>query len=137
MTEMILTRCQRLKDRTLGSLVVNDFFGFAVLELPWRDNKTNISCIPEGIYQCRVRTSPKYGKHIEVLKVPGRADILIHFGNFPKDTRGCILIGDRFSDLDGDGLKEVANSKKAIQQLVKICERENDNITLEIVDGNA
>lgn len=141
MLTMKLTRAQHLKDRTLGSLVVNDYrmrsFGFAVLELPYRNNQVNISCIPVGKYGCRLRTSQKYGKHLEVLEVPNRSDILIHVGNFPKDTKGCLLIGDRFTDLDGDGLKEVANSRRALKELVSLCELDPDNkITLEITNGN-
>ena len=27
--------------------------GFYILELPWKDNHNNISCIPTGIYKCK------------------------------------------------------------------------------------
>lgn len=137
MTEMTLTRAERLKDRTLGALVVNDVYGFATLELPWKNNARNISCIPEGYYFCRIRTSKKYGKHIEILNVPNRTNILMHVGNFPKDTHGCILVGERFTELDDDGVKEVASSNKAMRDLVKICENSNDDvIRLVIKNGN-
>jgi hypothetical protein len=41
--------------------------------------------------------SPSFGPTFEVTGVPGRSLILFHRGNTHLDTRGCILLGSRFS----------------------------------------
>ena len=50
--------------------------------------------IPEGTYKVTIRWSPKFTRlmpHVE--DVPGRSSILIHWGNYPKDTEGCLIVG--------------------------------------------
>jgi hypothetical protein len=71
---------------------------FAVtLERPWEQNKQDISCIPAGKYTCRRRRSSKFGDTYEICHVPGREDVLFHWGNYITDTEGCVLIGEEFS----------------------------------------
>jgi len=61
------------------------------IELPWNDNKPQVSCIPEGRYELKKRYSPKFGVHLEVLNVPGRELILIHPANDAlHELQGCI-----------------------------------------------
>jgi hypothetical protein len=67
------------------------------LELPWRDNKRSISCIPAGEYIVKIRQSPKYGKIYWVTKVPDRTWILIHSGNVAGD--GQKDLGLTFKDV--------------------------------------
>ncbi len=102
---------------------------FKTLELPWRDNQRRISCIPPGSYTVMKHISPSFGKCFWVKDVPGRSHILIHAGNFsgsvnPRtgkpDTLGCILPGISFHDLDGDGIKEITNSRQILQKLLKL-----------------
>lgn len=53
-------------------------------------------CIAPGIYSIDFHYSPKFGKYMLTLcGVRGRSCILIHSGNIPKDTAGCILVGMR------------------------------------------
>jgi len=50
--------------------------------------------IPASIYKLEIRFSPHFQKDLpHLLDVPGRTDILIHGGNEPKDSDGCILVG--------------------------------------------
>lgn len=61
------------------------------IELPWLQNRRNVSCIPEGRYVLRKRFTPKHGLHVLVVDVPGRSGILIHPANYAKtELRGCI-----------------------------------------------
>jgi hypothetical protein len=61
------------------------------IELPWLQNRRNVSCIPEGRYALRKRFTPKHGLHVLVVDVPGRSGILIHPANYAKtELRGCI-----------------------------------------------
>ena len=67
------------------------------LENPWKDNQRNISCIPEGEYKVRLRLARESATrdylHLLVQDVPDRKWVLVHRGNYAKDTRGCILVG--------------------------------------------
>jgi hypothetical protein len=61
------------------------------IELPWRENQSNISCIPEGRYELAQRFHEHYGWHIHLLNVPGRDWILIHPATDAQiQLRGCI-----------------------------------------------
>lgn len=53
-------------------------------------------CVAPGIYSIDFHYSPKFGKYMLTLcGIRGRSGILIHSGNTPKDTSGCILVGKR------------------------------------------
>ena len=108
--------------QTLGKFIVFDDYNCElaqgyILELPDKDNETSISRINEGEYDCVKRNSKKYGDHFHVLNVEDRKYILIHVGNYYTNTRGCLLPGDSLVDLDGDGLKDVANSGVTMDML--------------------
>ena len=90
------------------------------LELPWLKNKSQKSCIPEGEYKVVNRQSAKYGNHYHVLDVENRTFILIHPGNYHFQIKGCILLGEKLTDINGDGYKDVTNSVKTIKKLLKL-----------------
>ena len=81
----------------LGKLYCNGEFMAHTLELPWKDNQKGVSCIPHGNYKCRVRYRNESGNydyvHLLVQDVKDRSYILFHRGNYPSDSRGCILTG--------------------------------------------
>ena len=61
------------------------------IELPWKDNHARVSCIPEGRYELVKRWSPKFNRHLQVMNVPQRKDILIHPANDAlQELKGCI-----------------------------------------------
>lgn len=79
---------------TVGEItVVGTSFRGATLELPWRDNQPDVSCILHGVYKI-VRDTFR-GKYVNyrIVDVPGRESVEIHRGNTLNDTRGCPLIG--------------------------------------------
>ena len=91
-----------LPDRTLGSILWDGNFICKTLELPWKENKRAISCIPEGTYQV-IKQPPKETrpyKYFRLPSVPGRSGILIHRGAEPKHSKGCILVASRFIDIN-------------------------------------
>lgn len=106
-------------------------FDFYTLELPWLDNKREISCIPVGEYSCKKRHSQRYEDHFHILNVPNRSYILIHHGNYYKDTLGCILPGKTIADIDGDGYRDVTHSK---QTMAKLNELLPDEFEVEIIN---
>ena len=132
---LVLTRLKSLEDRTLGALhVYNDLTEqarFNTLELAWHDNARRISCIPTGSYKIQGETHPKFGRCFRIKHVDGRSGVLLHRGNYPKDTQGCILIGMRLVDLDEDGLFEVGQSIQAMDYLFQLVIEESDLIITE------
>ena len=111
---MKLIRDSQNDVRTLGAMFDGDERIAETLELPWRDNQRGISCIPEGTYECKAARSPSRGYPVCWLQdVPGRQDVQIHIGNFPKDIRGCILLGRE------RGVNQVVHSKVAFDKFME------------------
>ena len=86
-------------------------------------------CIPEGTYSLVKRFSPKHGRDVpHVENVPGFEEIEIHWGNFPQNTDGCLLVG-RTKGTDFVGASKLAFSD-LWEKLVPIwAEGEEINIT--------
>ncbi len=120
---------------TIGTMVANEFT-CKTLELPWKDNLSGKSCVPEGTYTLIYEWSNAFGKHLWELKdVPGRSECKIHNGNFTRQIRGCILVGREHADIDGDGIVDVATSKPTLKELHDILEEyQTEAITITIVD---
>ena len=120
--DVILTRHYFFDDGIIGSL--NFIWSMPsshlyTLELPYRDNERNVSAIPSGEYRMRFRepTTRFPYAHMKIDRVEGRSGILFHRGNYPHETRGCILIGD-----DAATDKPVIfNSRKGYNQFMREC----------------
>lgn len=95
MKKVILQRAYKGQTKTLGMLKIvgMDHKPIYTLELPWQGNKKNVSCIPIGHYTVIPRKSRKYKEHYHVIDVHNRGYILMHSGNLPRHTKGCILSG--------------------------------------------
>jgi hypothetical protein len=94
-----------LADR--GVLLIDGNPQCCTLELPWKGNIKQVSCIPVGKYQAKktLARTTNGGLFIpetfEVVDVPDRSGILFHIGNTPSETNGCILLGDSFGYIKG------------------------------------
>lgn len=105
------------------------------LELPWKNNIRQKSCIPLGVYKVIPRVTKRFGKHFEVLNVPGRDKILFHVFNYiqkPVQSLGCIAVGLDFKDMNKDKIPDITNSRIALDKLVELCP---NGFTLEIVSA--
>lgn len=87
-------------------------------EPAWLDNQRNISCIPIGTYACKKIKHRRYGVTLELINVPDRAGILIHSGNTAKDSRGCIIVGLEFGELQN--MCAVLRSRAAMRKLRRL-----------------
>ena len=131
-----LFRLKRSDQGTEGMLVTGDF-QCRTLELPWRDNRQQISCIPAGEYDVDIRMSPKYGRIYWVRRVPNRTYILIHSGNYAGDksrgykthVMGCILLGKKSGFLGGQAA--VLNSRVAVRQFMEHMEYESFKLRIQ------
>jgi len=101
-----LIRSESTDQGTFGSLTFGPH-ACRSLELPWRDNARQISCIPTGAYRCVIVRSPRFGRVYGVLNVPGRSNVLIHSANLAGDKalgwdtqlQGCIAPCQRLGSL--------------------------------------
>lgn len=115
-----LYRYRYTKQYTLGTLYINANI-FHTIERPWLDNRTNISCIPKGVYtvlDLPKSASGKYRNVYHLQDVSNRSGILIHNGNLVTHSKGCIILGMKSGTLGGK--QAVLQSKSAMRKLNKI-----------------
>lgn len=78
-------------DGTNGKLECEGKMICYTIELPWKNNETKVSCIPDGKYFIKKRYSRKFHWHLEVIDVKNRKFILFHpANNALKELNGCI-----------------------------------------------
>ena len=117
-----ILRQEYLDKQTLGYLYVvfddgDIAFSCYSLELPWKDNERNISCVPTGTYTCKLEYSDRFKRDLWELKdVPNRSECKFHSANYFRQLNGCIALGDDFKDIDGDGNKDVTNSVETMRK---------------------
>ena len=101
---------------TNGKILLQDSLMMYSIELPWKDNHAGVSCIPEGRYELVKRWSPKFNRHLLLMDVPQRKDILMHPANDAmQELQGCIAPVSLISGT-GKGLR----SRKAVDALVNL-----------------
>lgn len=109
---LVLKRIFQNDKYTIGKLYLNDTYLCDTLEPP---KYVNHPCIEKGTYRIGYQYSNKFGRNMPfLLNVNGRVGIMIHPGNYPKDTQGCILLGRNLSK------GSVSNSKQTFQNVNSI-----------------
>lgn len=84
------------------------------IELPWRANKRNVSCVLEGRFEVVKRYSERFNWHLALKDVEGRDGILFHPANDAlNELEGCIAPVSMLSGM-GTGVY----SRKANEKLV-------------------
>lgn len=148
--KILVKRIAKLPKYTIGKMYIDGNYLCDTLEDPDRGLKQQMSleeiqskkqygdtAIPTGTYQVSMNVvSPKFkdrswakpwgGKIPRLQNVPGYTGVLIHVGNKPEDTLGCILVGE--NKVKG----QVVNSTIAFNKLMKILTNTNKiEITIE------
>ncbi len=128
---LTIIRHAYLPDVTLGVMVNTDtgHFVCCTLEEPWKENKRQISCIPEGKYVCQPHSGFKFENVWEITNVPSRSAVLIHSGNTTDDIEGCILVGMEHGILNNK--EAVLRSKEALLKLRKENLGKKFNLTIK------
>ena len=76
--------------------------------------------IPKGSYTLVRHWSRKFPYiHLQLLDVPNRSGILIHAGNTPKDTSGCILLAKNFAEKQLKSVKCSLSERQAANEELK------------------
>ncbi|MDR3351298.1 MAG: DUF5675 family protein [Prevotellaceae bacterium] len=148
-----LTRIARKPGYTIGNLSIDGACFCDTLEdtdrglkqaMPLEEIKRlkqpGVTAIPAGTYYILMHiASPKYstrpayrsigGKLPRLANVPGYDGVLIHIGNYPKDTEGCILVGK--NKAPGAVLESTETFNK-LYALLKAAADKAEEITLTI-----
>lgn len=112
-----------------GRLTTPGFKCFS-LELPWRDNLPEISCLPEGVYFARWTWSDHFRRFMYAIEeqIANRGGFRIHSGNFAgdkakglrSDSLGCPLLGYQFGRMDNQ--RAVLVSRPCVADFIKFME---------------
>lgn len=141
LTEINLIRFETSDEGTFGRILVVPTPIFYTAELPWRDNKPDISCLPLGRYLCEWDWSPKRKRNIFFIRedYKDRDAFQIHSGNYVGDTAkkdpktglqykadafGCILLGNVFLGDSNGGQKMIGDSKAALSRFESLMKQE-------------
>ena len=150
MIKLKLQRTFKGVSYTIGKLYLNDKYFCDTLEDTDRGLRSTMSveeiekikvysqtAIPTGTYKIDMNTvSPKFkdrawakpyeGKLPRLINVKGYSGVLIHVGNKPEDTLGCILVGE--NKVKG----QVINSTAAFNRLMtELSKDSNIELTIE------
>lgn len=131
---------------TRGQLTCEGLINLHSIELPWRDNEPNVSCVPEGVYDLLPYDSPKHGAtwrlHNPALNICGkmfvpegcRSEIEIHADNFARTLEGCIGVGlsagELLDDVTGRNETAVIASVAAMLQLRALLGSQQHTLTI-------
>lgn len=113
--ELTLERAY-FKEGTNGALFCSGKLLCFTIELPWKENRRTVSCIPEGVYEVIPRYSTKFNHHLLVKDVKNRNLILIHPANDAlKELQGCIAPVTYLS-----GIGKGSQSRSVMQKLLSL-----------------
>lgn len=139
MDRIILERFETSDQGTFGRIRIYDKI-FYTLELPWRDNANNLSCIPAGVYDCDFTMSARFKRKLYLVQaVNNRTGIRIHPANLAGDKtlgykcqlNGCIALGEKLGAIDGQ--KAILISQPAVSKLEILLK--GQSFKLEVING--
>jgi hypothetical protein len=126
--ELVLNRTEKTKDGIFGQISNNGKAICLTLE--------NLALsIPAGLYPVSSYLSPHFGYRVPILQnVKDRSEIEIHKGNYPSDSRGCIIVATHHI---GDTVEDSELAFTPISQLIFSALDSGASVRLKIVDSYA
>ena len=131
MKQVIIDRFKITHNYSLGTCYVKhedgsvDYVG-KTLERGWRDNKSRVSCVPAGVYSLKLEHSPRFRKKLwELYGVPNRSECKFHAANYWRQLNGCIALGNKHVDIDGDGDVDITSSRTVMKKFHEIMSGNN------------
>lgn len=130
---LTLSRTHFDKDGIFG--ILTDEIGFT-LALTLEHSYDLLPKLPNGEYVCQRGPHRLHGmtsdfETFEVKNVPGHSGILFHWGNYNKDSDGCVLLGSSRTPLDLVGTPMILNSRKAFAEFMSVL-KGIDSFTLTV-----
>lgn len=140
--ELLLKRIARREKYTIGRLYIDGAYFCDTLEdtdrgLAQKDGLAvcrrkkiaGVTAIPTGRYRVLTNVvSPRFSKYKQyqfcggrlprIINVPAFEGVLIHIGNYPKDTEGCVLVGR--NTVVGAVMESTATFKKLYERLKEV-----------------
>lgn len=137
--EILVKRIAKREKYTIGKMYIDGIYFADTLEDKDRELKQDMpleeikkikisgeTAIPTGKYKVIVNISPKFKRSLpRLINVPGFEGVLIHRGNTPADTAGCILVGE--NKVKGKVINSTPYESKLVQML-----RNQHDITITI-----
>jgi hypothetical protein len=140
MLKAILKRNSDDGVQTLGELTIKSttengqeitLFHCLTLERPWKDNKSEVSCIPKGDYICKWTFSPRLVRYTyQIMNVKDRTGIRFHSGNYFFDVIGCIILGHKYADINKDGEVDILETRQTIKEFETLLNKQDFNLSI-------
>ena len=133
--EIKIKRIARKAGYTIGHLTINGHIICDTLEphcINWaRERKVpGRTAIPEGRYKVEMNYSAKFDKLMPYLKdVPHFTGVMIHLGNTPKNTQGCILVG--YNTIRGLVVKS-SEAMQKVEEAIMNARKEKQDIWCDV-----
>lgn len=128
---------------TIGKLFADGKFLCFTLELPIKDGLPG-SAILAGTYPIQLEPSPKfqrmaledswfkpYADAMPHIICPPRSLIMLHVGNLPSQTDGCVLVGET------QGVDCIGTSRAAFAKLYPLIQTALPDVSIAIYDAPA
>ena len=123
---------------TIGKLFVNGEYFCDTLEDTVRDKNKDgkldekkvfgKTAIPYGTYKVELRYSPHFKRIMpHIMNVPDFEGVLIHSGNTPEDTEGCLLVGKNTIKGEITHSREIFNS---LFPMIEAAIKKGDEVTI-------
>lgn len=103
---------------TNGMLFHKQHFICFCMEQPLIPNQSDLSCIPDGVYELELCFSLEFGHHLRVLSVPQRCGILVRSWDHSKEiSAGAIVPVLRL-----EGIGKGSSSHEALHKVLMLLE---------------
>lgn len=123
MNHAVLTRGGAIGKMRVGPL------SWWTIEREWKNNESNVSCIPVGVYHGVMTFSPRFKQFLyELVDVPDRFAVRVHPANLASQLNGCIALGKSYGTMGGK--PAVLLSRPAVREFEAALQRKP--FTLEV-----
>lgn len=140
---LTLTRTEKRDDGIFG--ILSDEAGLQVavtLEHAYDAKLGNGSYapkLPAGTYKCvrgphRLHGMTADFETFEITKVPGHTGMLFHWGNYNRDSNGCVLLGRRRAPVGVNNTTDMITSSRNTFQKFMDLQRNVNEFTLTVKD---
>lgn len=93
--------------------------------------------VPCGLYQVDYNYSPKFKIDLPLFYDKGDygpdRGLRFHPGNSPEDSKGCILLGERYYNKNGTISKKLKSSREWTGRLCNILDRDDPRVTKTVL----